>query len=538
MWSLLKKIGNLLQALFCSLSNPNKEDISIKLNECSMQDVKQFKSKLQDDERILRLTDRQIVREFVGELLNIDPYSITLEEMRNLFIDADCYTNEKPPKTVDGFIKEVLNDYLRFEKAPSEAAMEIIEIIIKDLHGIEENINRCNEKDIELPDNVDQVSMKNYWIGLLKRKKKLNEEAKIEIIDFLSNQLTRSAWIRSQKVPIGSINLSFGIDKNLYNFQRFRLLYDPRGYSHVFTRLRELSPKKALKWAGIYRTNPDKFYSYLDEYTKEKELHKQIHNLLDNHHSFAKRCEILSHALACYNTDEIGDIVFIHLIVPQIEGLFREYATEIGIDIKDDKMNSFANTLDRIAQNYPWFEKSDYSYFEYFRYDFRELRNHIAHGNSYTDYRGNSVKPHDLANELLIDLSIMGELLTEKRLHTNRIISIARKKPNEIENNDLIVYAYLLNHEIPQFYELDESRELVTNKLAEDSFLSYLKDLLKENNQIIDAGVKKILIDLKSSGIFTNQVEEILKMHNFSGSYQDPSLDVFENEISWIISEV
>ena len=531
-WSFLKRIGNSMRIFFCSLFNPNMEDISMKLNECSMQDVIHFKSELRDDERILRLTDGQIVREFVGKIMNINPYSITLGEMRNMYIDANCYTNEKPPKTVDSFVKEVLNDYLRLRKAPSETAMEIIEAVIGDLHKIEDNIKRCDDKDIEVPDSVNHVSLNNYWIGLLERKKRLNEKAKIEIIDFLSNQLTQSAWIRSQEIPIGSIDLSLGISKSLYNFQRFRQLYDPRGYSHVFTRLRELSPKNALKWAGIYRTDRDKFYSWLGKYIKEKELHKQIQNLLDNHHSFAKRCKILSHALACYNTDEIRDIVFIHLIVPQIEGLFREYASEIGIDTKDSKKNTLANTLEKIEKNYPWFSKSDYSYFEYFMYDFRELRNHIAHGNLLTEYRGNFITPHDLANELLIDLSIMGELLTEEHLHTNRIVSIVRKKPNEIENNDLIVCAYLLNHEIPQFYELDESRELVTKKLADDSFLDYLQELSQIENKVIKLGVKKILIQLKESNICYDKTVEILKTNYFVEIDAYPSLDELENEIS------
>ncbi|WIF60556.1 hypothetical protein QN095_13025 [Enterobacter cloacae] len=185
----------------------------------------------------------------------------------------------------------------------------------------------------------------------------------------------------------------------------------------------------------------------------------------------------------------------------QIEGIFHDICSEIGIDESRLDISSINDKL-RILQN----NILNFIYFEYYSFKFPVIRNIVAHG---------KLVEADLEQEailLILDLLPVCEMSVSQDIPVFKKIKLI----NASLNNDfksLIEYVELKDVFVPAFYNLDNDILIVESKLQSNEFWAYLRNEVKKGGveNVNDTKIVRFVRSLVGRKICSERAGEFLR---------------------------
>ncbi len=297
--------------------------------------------------------------------------------------------------------------------------------IVNDLKEITERIKNIDEK-------MSQLNSGDYEFRKLKYFKDRNIKAKIEIEEFLMNNVAeyvrervveKKNWIRSSE------GLSKIFDRLPYNYSYYKRYYDSQfdfstesKFFFLLNHNREAIDTKI----NIKKDDPEKYYYDIDKLIKSEELLKKILFKVESHHRLKNRKEIFETLYGLYENGLYQS--FINLAVIQIEGLFHDLCVVINDEKETNNMGTISEKAEKIfkANFVLWL-----SIYPYYAFEFPIYRNKIAHSGLWTD---DNFK--DFANELILDLYTILEVIKLPYIPPNNLLILfvpMRQKINHLE---------------------------------------------------------------------------------------------------------
>ena len=131
----------------------------------------------------------------------------------------------------------------------------------------------------------------------------------------------------------------------------------------------ELPVTKAREIRQLKQSDYPEYMRYFRNVIREYQVLERINDTVKTNSLLKERWHLISEALEYFRKDDHE--MFAHLIVPQIEGLFKLYIQTLHI-FKETR--SISEIVTQIHEQEDFFE------YLYFKYDFSPFRSHIAHG--------------------------------------------------------------------------------------------------------------------------------------------------------------
>jgi hypothetical protein len=310
----------------------------------------------------------------------------------------------------------------------------------------------------------------------------LNEEAREEIIDFLSHGIRAHALREAQE----NFGFQSAILNQPYKYYNLSSLYQSGEVSELKNKFLDMPVSEHREIRSCYHHDKDKFVEKMQAYIKDYYIIERLERLIAGHHQLNKREEILKQLLEVYSQKKF--LLFSNAAPLQIEGIFNDYCLELGIEPDELNVAALHKKLDIISD-----KDKNFTHYEYYKFVFPVLRNKVAHGNLYS---GDSELT---AGMLLLDLAHICRVITQtESIKVNRALKYLKEywqKPDK--NNLLLAVLNLYDVEIPDFYGLDEKLADLKDKFLDEEIWAYLDQLIEQGNEVVNRGLARILIILK-----------------------------------------
>jgi hypothetical protein len=494
----------------------------LSLNNINYSDFQEFIEKLlQDEDKLFTLSMEDIGKLFLKEVEGNDIFEkFTFQEIRTyiikyvetIFADSLTITGIKlePPEIPQEkqhfytFICEMMG----INKDPRLCLLELYKDAAEDLREIEERINKYQQEIKKNSQHSDTDENDSYEDSIMKHYIQVNENAKNEIIKFITTESIKSTAISEARY--------YGIlpKQDYYNTYTYRekqryLLsrYDKDKLSEIANKFLYATSEQMKKLEVLYKTGNSKFYEYAHQYIREKNIITEIKEYIERNHFLNARANILVPILDYYEHNNL--LLFLNLAPLQIEGIFHDYCLGLGISEKSLQKASIGEKLDQIVKENP-----NLCDFEYFKFIFPKTRNRVAHGKLFSPKEENQI-----SCLLLLDLHDVCSRITSEDIPINLMVNILKeiKSGHYTTSPNLLLEAkYGLIEKIeyhPKFYNLEGVIDLVEDKCKEDIFFNYLGEVIREstNDPVIIKAMKKILSSYKNNKIQIDKCIELFK---------------------------
>jgi len=460
-------------------------------------DLSALFDKLKEEDLIFRCSFAQIAKHFLGNFLPVNTFAADFTTLKESYVDI-VKTDKKPalkigdkemlleddiPEKEQQFYKYICKKYLDLQKEPKEALLDAYEQAIQDFKEIDETL-------INIQSRLDEITKKNDPLEIQEEKpllyyyQKHNQEAKDTILHFLKYDIKQYALSESYEQSF----LSAFILRIPYNYRWNPKMYKPRTPNIFDNKFGELLLEEHRDLEKLYRNDRPAFNSYLAHYITEQDILFSITDLLHKHHVLAQRAETINEALFIYK--QSAKIMFTSAAPTIIEGIFHDLCLMAGIPENELMQSSsgFQFKLDKLND----LLGLPLSY-EYYSFQFRLLRNKVAHG------RLSKTDVNEMADLMLLDLLHVCKLVFNTKFGLNQKLFLidelykTREKP---EYKYLLEYILLDKVKIPSFYELDEKMKAVEALIEDESFWSFLAGEIDKGGEHIQHGIFSILIML------------------------------------------
>jgi hypothetical protein len=449
----------------------------------------------------------EIAKQLLNKFLNVNTFKVDYQTLKDAYLEnigineiideEDTYSRnyqlnfiEKAKQGTSSeyvFYPYICKTYFRLSKEP-----RVVKLLM-----LEKSMSAISEIDVRLSEfqkRLDEITKSNTAEEIQKEKpiiefyKEKNKKAKHEIIEFLKNDIDDYALMNS--FDTDSLDLPFWIKRIPYEYDLFPHLYKLKFPNDLENKFQDISILKYDKVKKLYDSeDKTEFYSYLQSYIDKKDVFSLIENLLEQHHLLDKRKEIIKEAI---ETFKIGKkIIFANAIPSIIEGMLYDLCIALG-DTEEELSKTgkgFQYKLNRLNEAF-----GGYSFYEYYSFNFRIIRNKVAHGNlTKLDNEGT-------ASLMLLDLLHICELVVNSSLPINEIVSLTKEASlANIGNNYRHLFELLMvkNEQIPEFYNLEAETKNIEEILKSDDFWSFLQNELEKNDEKTRHGVQKILLRIK-----------------------------------------
>lgn len=391
------------------------------------------------------------------------------------------------PKDMGKLAAEFCKSYLFLRELPRDLFIKEHEAAVSDLREIRRNITACETELAVLGARNNCNEGDSHRAEFLRYKVSQNEEVRAEIIRYLEDGIVEeicSRMIRGIEIP------TVFIHRGPYKFRGRSHLYSRDSLSEVQNKFRERSVEEAEEWESLYHDDVEKFHDKLRRHIADTTIVSDVRIMLDVHHRLNARKNVLGGAIDAYEQGAFA--LFCSIIPIQVEGLIGDYCEEVGVPADDLRIAVLTKKLELIRAR-----DEAFGDFEYFRYRFPVLRNKVAHG------RLQDTESDRLANLLLLDLADICRRLMDEELPTNRFIALLRSiDPAVPECSHLLRFARMGNMKPPPFYaDLVQRHQAVEAALQDHTFWNRLAQLVDTGDEIVRAGLKPIVIDLKLRGL-------------------------------------
>lgn len=508
-------------------------------NKIKIADLRQFRQKVwQDTESFLILPIEELGKLFFTEFQGNDIFNkYTFQEIRTKYIQY-FYYDESPamaintntgesikvdlpeiPKKEKDFFAFICKKYLGFNKEPRLCLLELYQNAAEDIREIEERINKYqkeieNEKSKRKNDepnkkqNIKKNNSDGYTEALIKHYIEVNENAKNEIIKFITTEdIKICAILEASKSQIFPQNVYRYSYRKEYSCQPSR--YNKEKLSEIANKFLEFDHQKMQEIERLYRDKKNvesqlEFFRIANDYITQNNVIEKIRSHINENHFLYARKEILGPILDFYLENKL---LFINLAPLQIEGIFHDYCVVLDVSEKLLKTATIGKKLEKIVEKNPNFWD-----FEYFKFIFPKTRNRVAHGKLFSQEEQNQI-----SCLLLLDLYDVCSRITSEDIPVNLMVNIMKKiKSGCIYNNLLLKAKYGLIEKIEydaNFYDLEGVIDLVENKCNEDIFFNYLGEVIRKsaNEPMIIKAIKKILSSYKNKKIQVDKCIELFK---------------------------
>ena len=213
----------------------------------------------------------------------------------------------------------------------------------------------------------------------------------------------------------------------------------------------------------------DNYMIYFGRMITDFQILERIQERIKGNHLMSERLHIVSEALKYFKLNDFQ--MFVHIIVPQLEGFFRIYLSALH---NHQKTKSISDIVNKIREN------GDFLEYIYFAYDFPLIRNSIAHGELPDITR-------ERAYEILMDLHWIVSKIDSDELDYKKCILCLKdfdKAPNKIK--------FILD------YFQDDSLDLEAKLENLKKFLSHYYSKIIKDYGLFDVG-SKFIETLKSN---------------------------------------
>jgi len=383
------------------------------------------------------------------------------------------------------------------------------------------------ETIVEFKAEIDQIdktkrnltNKEAYRKYLLQYYIELNEEAREEIMDFLSHGIKAHALVEAQE--------NFGFQSTIlnqpYKYYNLSSLYKSGEVCELKNKFLDMPVSEYRELRHYYHNDKDEFVLKMQAYIEDYDIIGRLERLVAAHHQLNKREEILKQIMESYTQEKF--LLFSNAVPLQIEGVFNDYCLELGIESEQLSKAALHKKLDIISD-----KDKNFTNYEYYKFVFPVLRNKVAHGNLYS---GDSELT---AGMLLLDLYHICRVITNTDIiKINRALSYLKEywqKPDK--SNLLLAVLNLYDVDIPDFYGLDEELSELKDKFLSEEVWDYLDQLIEHGNELVNRGLARILIILKNDGIEIDKCENYLKK---IGKNKSDEFDVerFKQELRYLI---
>lgn len=198
--------------------------------------------------------------------------------------------------------------------------------------------------------------------------------------------------------------------------------------------------------------------------------------------------------------------MFLNLIVLQIEGIFYDCCLDFNISEERLKKAAIGEKLDNLIS----LDKFLFN-FEYFKFKFPVFRNKVAHGKLFS-----SEESSNLSSLILLDLHYVCEYITTADTPINILVKILKEidTSNQKKMSNFVKAAYVISEkiEVPDFYNLQNSLNIVKNTCQQQEFFDYLLGLVyNPPHPIVIKGIEKLIKKLQGEFIPKEMSIKLLK---------------------------
>lgn len=487
-----------------------------RLQDISLQELLNIRQNIAKEKYFFSASLGGLSRKFLVFFIGFENiFSMSFEDIRRQFIESSDQEENEIPNEEEAFSKFVCSEYLDLKEAPRYQLLALHTKSIDQIKQIKDNIAYCNkekrfltkskdDKKDGLWHEVNRILSSNY-VHMLNYCIKINKNAQKEISDFvLSDAVYEAAHLRARNDLWGFNECakwhSFDYDPNAFNIKNF---------SDIKNKFLTLGIKEKRDIEKLYsksKENESSFYQFCEfmhSYIENENVPENILLLVDENCYLNRRGHILKPAIENYICGKKA--IFLNAATIQIEGLFYDYCTALGISEARISKDSISGKLDKIAN----LEKGFYS-FEYFKFRFSNIRNEIAHGKIMDEQLVDF-----FADFVLLDLVDLSGRLNWEDFPVNKVLTWIQ---NAYASNDLISLAavafFLADNKpnIPDFFpEAKKKLNELESCLREVTFFEYMLELTEFNNKMINGGLSKIMKYLENEEKFKEQRKEILR---------------------------
>ena len=475
------------------------------LQSLTMKDLMEIRKEIYGKDYFFSVSFESMGKHFLKYFSGFDNiFSMPFDHTRNQFISLFGDSNDEVPDSENGFFRFICFKYLDLEREPCQCLLTLYILTSDNIKEIRENIAYC-EQEIERLEREKRSDQEktlaeegvNYKIEVHRHYINLNELAEKETVEFLSSDNIYKAAHLNARIDRLGINNTF-LDTLLYSFECNPEKYDVKLHSDISNKFLELKVKEHRKIEILYQEDErGDFHRFMRDYIQTHEIYDKTLALIDKSHHLNERKHILTPAIEHYKRGNKTE--FLYIAILQIEGIFEDYCTALGVSEEKMSKESIAGKLDRIIK----LNKGFYS-FEYFKFVFPITRNKIAHGKN--------MKVQDIeffSDFILLDLFDVSGRIVSDDLPLNELLSCMRQAHELNDISSLVKFAFAVSKKpddlIPVFYCKETIVNELKSRLRYADFTEYLSKLLALKNGAITAGIEVILNYLKGESILSKE---------------------------------
>jgi uncharacterized membrane protein YgaE (UPF0421/DUF939 family) len=439
-----------------------------------------------------------LVKHFLDEFLELDIWQSDYRDIRSNY--ENIFEDTTSPQNPREFYSYIAKEYLELESSPKEKLYELYRKVSQDLKGIAYTIEKLQSKLQELEKKKKELGFLDvedrYRRNHISYYIKKNEDAMSTIVEYLREDIFEDAYLEScVNNGLGGLASIRGIKSYPYyvlrqSFFRFTNIYDIDDFSDLHNKMEYLPVQEHKKVQELYRDKKfEELLHVMSDYLQQYKIVETIKELLDRNHILNSRKKIFE---TIFRHLENSDYISVNNMLPlQIEGLFHDYCSLIGIGEKELNISSLNDKLDKLQEQNENGLRSNY---EYFSFRFPVIRNRVAHGRYF--------KSDDKlqAYFLIFDLFTVCEMITNPKIDLNRLVGFLR---DEIDFERIFEIIRFKDFNLPYFYEQERKVfQNVKEKIKDDGFKEFLKEKILSEDELglkvfkKDIGyIKKYFID-------------------------------------------
>ncbi|WET41679.1 hypothetical protein [Citrobacter enshiensis] len=458
-----------------------------------------------------RMTLRQIGRQFIDYTLGLNSFKIDFSQVRLNFINESGIQDVTEDE--NEFYKYIAKWYVGLEKEPRDMVLDLFYHASDDLQKIDSQLKLINAhlKGLEEKKKISGWlnGEERYDRNLYEYYRDKNQSAKDEILKFLAEDLEDYALLKCQHHYTLLPTLGFFTGPMPYSYSRGIMFsnldsFDVEQMTVMSNKFLDLPLPQYTLINSLYKNDKEKFYEFAKGFISGEiegldcALDK-IEGYFLTSHIIGKRRDVLSVIISHYKNEDYVSVV--NMLPMQIEGIFHDICTELGIDESRLDISSINEKL-RILKD----SIHGFIYFEYYSFKFPVIRNIVAHG---------KLVEADIEQEaimLMLDLLPVCDMAVSDEIPVFRKIKLLNKiLCNDFES--LMKYMSLYDIVIPDFYDLADDIQTAESKLSSDNFWTYLRNEVKKSEvkDINESNIVKFVKNLNGRKICKQRANEFLK---------------------------
>jgi hypothetical protein len=349
------------------------------------------------------------------------------------------------------------------------------------LATIQENIRHCEARLAEVNRRSQRSGAGKYDAAFYGYFRRMNEEARDEIVDVLANRIEREA-VRAASVRLFRGMIDFHVP---WAFRWHPDRYSAESYSEIAHAFLELPLRRFHRVQELHREGHwDDFDEALRDYIESQRVADSIRKMVGEHHLLAARKDVLVPALGAYDRAEYA--LFTSAAAIQVEGIFGDACALSEISVEKLRTATLVPKVEALHRandtliDYP-----------YYAFRFPVLRNHVAHGH---------LPPGDLertARLLLLDLQDVCRVVIKHPSAPNALVRFLRKAREEQPTvADAVEFAVLVAEVDSQqplpFYGLSGAYDEWKGRLSDAALWTFLEGFASSEDEEVACGLRVV----------------------------------------------